>query len=471
MRRIEEIPLVVDHTISCVHFIGIGGAGMSALARVLAQRGITVTGSDMKESRYSRDLQTMGVTVYIGHDSKQVGDADIVVYSTAISQKNPEFVEAVTRGIETWHRAQMLGYLAGDQLTVALAGTHGKTSTSSMVASMMRSMGLDPTFCIGGQLDGIDTNADHGSGRFYVVEADESDGSFLHLSPYIAVVTNIEKEHVDHYTDLDEIKDIFFRFMQSIDDSGTVIVCGDNTDLVEFAQRTGKKVVSYGSHEDCDVRFRIVGREGIGTRFELLIKGEPSREAVIQIPGRHMVSNATAALAVAYCAGLDMDAAAKGLSCFTGVRRRFDLVGETCGVTVVDDYAHHPTEISATLEAASSLDFERVIAVFQPHRYSRTAAFEREFGESFEGAYKAVILDVYSAGETPIPGVSGRTVTDSILDFDPRSQVVYLPHRKDIVRYLKTIVRSGDLVMTMGAGDVTAIGPELIRQLQADTES
>jgi len=453
-----------------VHFIGIGGAGMSALARLLAQRGVSVSGSDMKESRYSRSLRDLGVTVFIGHDAANVGDVNVIVYSTAIAQDNPELVAARERGIELWHRAQMLGYLAGKQKTIAIAGTHGKTSTSSMTTMMLRAMGEDPTFCVGGEIDGIDTNANHGEGEYYVVEADESDGSFLHLRPHIAVVTNIEADHLDHYSGLDEIESVFLTFMQSVDDEGCIIVYGDNPYLVEFAQKTGKRVLTYGVGDACDVRYRILDRVGLQTRFEYLVDGQVRGTAVMNTPGEHMVANATAALTVAYCAGLDMERAGECLSSFSGVRRRFDVVGTVDGITVVDDYAHHPTEVAAILSAASALDFKRVIALFQPHRYSRTQAFEREFGESFVGAYKTVLLDVYSAGEAPIPGISGRTICDAILDHDHRAQVVYLPHRRDVVRYIISQARSGDLIMTIGAGDVTSIGPELVKELEKEAQ-
>jgi UDP-N-acetylmuramate--alanine ligase len=446
---------------------------MSALARVLAQRGVPVSGSDMKESRYSRALRTLGVTIHIGHKTGQIGDADLVVYSTAIPQNNPEMVEARERGIEMWRRAQMLSYLAGSQKTIAIAGTHGKTSTSSMVTTMLRTMGEDPTFCVGGEIDGADTNAEHGSGDYYVVEADESDGSFLYLDPYIAVITNIEADHLDHYKGIDEIEMTFMAFMRSVSDKGCLIVCGDSQRLVELANSTGKRVVTYGTHSSCDIRCSVLGREGMGTRFEVFIEGERvSDEATISAPGEHMMLNACASLATAHCMGLDLSAAIAGLATFSGVRRRFDLVGEVQGVTVVDDYAHHPTEVAATINAAVSLsDFKRVIVLFQPHRYSRTQAFEREFGASFDKAYKVVLLDVYSASETPIPGVDGRTICDAILDHNQRAQVAYLPHRRDVIPYLASCIRAGDLVLTMGAGDVTAVGPELIKELEKRKET
>jgi len=380
VKREESLDTIegAEHPLAHVHFIGIGGAGMSALARVLFKRGVAVSGSDMKESRYSRALRKMGVDVMIGHGADNLGDADVVVYSTAIAQDNPELLAAKQRGIPMWHRAQMLGYLAGDQRTIAIAGTHGKTSTSAMVTAMMRAMGQDPSFCVGGEIDGIDTNADHGSGSYYVVEADESDGSFLHLNPYIAVITNIEADHLDHYSGIEEIIDTFVAFMQRVDEHGFVVVPGDNHALVALAQASGKRVVTYGSEPECDIVYRVTERVGLGSRFEYLIDGKLVGTALMQAPGDHMISNGCAALAVAYCAGLDMREAGEALSTYSGVRRRFDLIGEVAGVTVVDDYAHHPTEVAAMLKAAAELDFKRVIALFQPHRYSRTNALEHE---------------------------------------------------------------------------------------------
>lgn len=447
------------------HFIGAGGAGMSGIALVLAARGFSVTGSDLKESRYSRALERAGVSVAIGHDAANVGTPEVVVISSAIRESNPELIEANRRGIPVWPRARMLAHLAGDRTTVAIAGTHGKTTTSSMLATMLARMSLDPTFLIGGEVDAFGTNAAMGSGSHYIVEADESDGSFLFLDPSIAVVTNIEADHLDHYGTLEAVEATFIEFMSRVQEGGALIVCGDQTRLVELARSTGKRVVTYGFDETCDVRCSVLGGEGAGLNFEVTTKDGHAARSRSAVPGRHMVSNACAAMATAWVLGLDLPAAGEALATFTGVRRRFDLVGEVGGVTVVDDYAHHPTEIHATLSAASELDFERVLVLFQPHRYSRTEALAAEFGHAFGAADAVVLMDVYSAGEVPIPGVSGKTVLDSMLLDDPRKRVAYLPHRSDIVPYLMRSLRAGDLVFTMGAGDVTGVGPEVVRAL------
>lgn len=448
------------------HFIGVGGAGMSGLALVLHQRGVAVSGSDMKESRYSRALVRAGVDVSVGHDAGNLGDPQIVVVSTAIPERNPELAEARRRGIEVWPRARMLAHLAGDLRTLAIAGTHGKTSTSSMVATMLSNMGLDPSFLIGGEVDGIDANAAHGTGDHYVVEADESDGSFVFLDPFIAVVTNIEADHLDHYASLDEIERTFVEFMGRTARDGALVVGGDQPHLVELASSVGRRVVTYGFAPECDVRCEMGERSGLGCVFTTTFPDGRVVSCSSRVPGKHMVANAAASLAVAYALGLDVEAAAEALSGFTGVRRRFDLVGEVDGVTVVDDYAHHPTEVRVTLEGAAGLGYGRVWALFQPHRYSRTEAFADDFGVAFDHADHIVLMDVYSAGEPPIPGVSGKSIVDAVLRSRPRSGVAYLPHRTDVVPYLASRVRPGDLVMTMGAGDVTSIGPELASALR-----
>lgn len=447
------------------HFIGAGGAGMSGIALVLAQRGYRVSGSDLKESRYSHALEAAGVRVHIGHSAENLGDPEVVVVSSAIPPTNPELVEARRRGIPVWPRAQMLAHLAEDRSTIAVAGTHGKTTTSSMTATMLARMGLEPTFLIGGEVNGFDTNAANGSGQHYVVEADESDGSFVFLRPSVAVVTNIEADHLDHYGTLAAVEATFVDFMRRVTDDGAVIVCGDQPSAVSLAQSAGRRVVTYGFAEQNDIRCRVLQRRGEGLVFEVLFPDSVRVNSYVCIPGTHMVSNATAALAVAWVLGLDVSNAAESLAGFSGVRRRFDLIGEARGVTIVDDYAHHPTEVAATLAAARDLGFGRVFVLFQPHRYTRTEALAGEFGDALAHAERVALMDVYSAGETPIPGISGKTVLEAVLTRHPRTQAAYLPHRSEVVSYLASQVRRGDIVLTMGAGDVTTIGPELLRAL------
>ncbi len=446
------------------HFIGIGGAGMSGIALVLQARGVRVTGSDVRESRYTRALAQKGVEVTIGHRAANLGDPEVVVVSSAIPDSNPELAEARKRSLPIWQRAQMLAHLAEDRTTVAIAGTHGKTTTSSMVATMLWGLGLDPTFLIGGQVCAFGTNALAGAGDHYVVEADESDGSFMHLDPAVLVVTNIEADHLDHYGTLEKVEETFVAFMRKVGPTGTLVLCADDPRLLELSTGLEGRIITYGRDSSADVRITAARRTGEGHTADIAIAGG-SVVLRVPVPGLHNVSNAAAALAVACALGLDPAEAAAALSEFGGVKRRFEHVGAADGVTVVDDYAHHPTEVAATLRAARQLGYVRVWAVFQPHRFSRTAALSEEFGTAFEDADRVVLLDVYGAGETPIPGVSGRTVLDSVLRHEPRSAVTWLPHRGDVTTYLAANVRSGDLVMTIGAGDVTALGPEIVRAL------
>jgi UDP-N-acetylmuramate--alanine ligase len=438
---------------------------MSGIALVLKASGRDVTGSDLKRSGYTRLLEDAGVPVSIGHRAENLGDPEVVVVSSAIPETNPELAEARERGIPVWPRARMLAELAGSRLTVAIAGTHGKTTTSSMATAALAGAGADPTFLIGGELNDVGANAGCGSGPHYVVEADESDGSFLYLEPHVALVTNVEADHLDHYGTLEAIEETFVRFMSKVPDNGALVVCADDARLVELARTCERGMVTYGCAEDADVRCVDATPEGLSYRFAVELEGRRI-EAGVALPGMHNVVNATGALAAVHALGLDPADAVGALRVFAGVRRRFDLVGEVDGVTIVDDYAHHPTELKATLAAARQGGFRRVWAVFQPHRYSRTAALGEEFAEAFELADRVVMMDVYSAGETPIPGVSGKTLIESVLVSQPRTRMTYFPHRTDLEPYLTERVKPGDLVMTLGAGDVTTVGAEIVRGLE-----
>jgi UDP-N-acetylmuramate--alanine ligase len=439
---------------------------MSGLARVLHDRGIVVTGSDLKASRYATALQEAGILVHVGHAAENLGDPEVVVVSSAIPETNPELVAARERGIPVWPRAKMLAHIVGNDIGIAVAGTHGKTTTSSMMTSVLDGIGLDPTFLIGGELNDMGANARCGAGGYCVVEADESDGSFLYLTPTVAIVTNVEADHLDHYGSFEAVVETFGRFIESVPPEGVVAVCADDAALVDLAkERSRARVVTYGAAGDADVRCDALERTGMGHRFSVVFPDGVADSVSVAVPGVHNVVNATGVLAAVWGLGLDAGAAAKALSAFRGVRRRFDRVGEVAGITVVDDYAHHPTEIKATLAAARDAGFQRVWVVFQPHRYSRTAALGREFGAAFGDADRVVLMDVYSAGEPPIPGVSGKTVVTEALRSAPRTHLAYFPHRDDIEGYLADRVREGDLVMTMGAGDVTTLGPGIVRAI------
>ena len=452
-----------------IHFIGIGGVGMSGIALVAHQRGMKVSGSDLKASRATRALTAAGIDVKIGHAVENVpADCDLVVISTAIPEVNPELAHARQHGLRVWHRSQMLAALGAGRKTLACAGTHGKTTTSSMLATTIERMGLDPSFLIGGTVDGYGTNARNGAGEHYIVEADESDGSFVHLSPHVALVTNIEPDHLDHYGSLEAIYDAFGDFLGLLPEEGAAVVCADNPRLEQLARATGKRTVVYGpaSCPRAQVAYEVEGRVGIGSRFAVAFPdGQRVQVELAHSPGLHNVANATGVLGVVWACGLDVQAAAAALSTFTGVRRRFDLVGEQAGVTVVDDYAHHPTEVKATIAAAAQLGYEHVHVLFQPHRYTRTESLAAAFGSAFDGADAVTLMDVYAAGETPIPGISGKTLVSSILAHDARAQVAWMPHRAETVGYLTGKLSAGDLLITMGAGDVTGMGPLVLAAL------
>ena len=455
--------------IRSAHFIGIGGAGMSGIALVLHERGCKVTGSDLKSSNYVRKLEDAGIEVHIGHEAPTIDAVapEVVVISTAIPETNPELIRARELGIPIWPRAKMLSYLSLDTVTVAVAGTHGKTTTSSMVASMLDTMGLDPTFLIGGIVEGYGTNGRNGSGGLFVCEADESDGSFLFLDPDVVVVTNIEEDHLDHYADLAAIRTAFREFAGAHQGDGVVIVCGDDPQLSELAHATGRKVLTYGFSGDCDIVCSNIVHEGVHTRFEVRVADDaPASVRLDSNPGEHNVLNATAVMAVLSFLGYGVAEAAEAVSGFTGVRRRFDFVGNVAGIDVVDDYGHHPTEVAATIKAACELGYRHVHVLFQPHRYSRTQALADEWGPAFDRADSVTFMDVYSAGEAPIPGVSGKTLVDSVLAHDPCMQVAWMPHRGDVAPYLAQHLVPGDLLLTMGAGDITAMGPVVLDMLQ-----
>lgn len=453
-----------------VHFVGIGGAGMSGIALVLHERGCQVSGSDLKRSHYVRELESAGIKVYVGHNASTIDtvDPEIIVVSSAIPDSNPEVVRAKERGVRIWPRAKMLSALCEGATTVAVAGTHGKTTTSSMVATMLDHLGLDPAFLIGGIVEEYGTNGRDGRGGYFVCEADESDGSFLFLRPDVAIVTNIEADHLDHYGSLANVEKAFVTFMGLVGSAGTIIVNGDNQHYVDLATSTGRKVVTYGMQPGND--FTCIPNPS-DNQFEsrCTVIGPQNEEAQVSLsasPGIHNLVNATAALAVAHVLGANQSDAAQALSSFGGAHRRFTRVGEASGITVVDDYGHHPTEIKATLKAATALGYKRVIVVFQPHRYSRTAALLDSFATAFDDADAVIVMDVFSAGELPIPGVGGKTVASALRDKSSVNSVDYVPTHREVIQHLMNICHQGDLVITQGAGDVTTIGPAFLEALR-----
>lgn len=447
-----------------VHFVGIGGAGMSAIAKILLERGIGVSGSDLKWSRAAAMLEALGAEVHVGHDAALVQGADVVVVSTAVPPSNPEYAAANDQSIPVIARGEALAAILEGTRSVVVAGTHGKTTTTSMVATILRHADLDPTYLIGAGLNDAGTNARSGSSDISVAESDESDASFLLLAPYIGVVTNVELDHVDRWGGLEELYDAFAAFMRSTAADGALVVPAGEQRLQRLATEAARRTITFGSAAEGDVTASDVEPEGLGSRFTLRAPGAQA-ETRLRVPGEHNVSNAVAAAAAAHALGVDLDAIAGGLAAYRGVERRFQIKGEADGVTVIDDYAHHPTEVRATLGAARPGPYRRLVALFQPHRYSRTAALAAEFGAAFEAADQVVLMDVYGAGEDPIPGVSGKLIADAVCRAFPGRRVAYFPHRDEVLAYLGGAARAGDAVLTMGAGDVTTIGDDLLARL------
>jgi UDP-N-acetylmuramate--alanine ligase len=442
-----------------IHVVGAGGAGMSAIATVLVAMGHTVTGSDLKESPGLSRLRALGVQVSVGHRGENVGQADVVTVSTAVPPINPEVVWAVEHGIPVLRRAEVLGAIAATRRTVAVAGTHGKTTTSSMLALALAEAGLRPSFVIGGEVNEIGSGAVWADGEWFVVEADESDGTFLELAPEVAVVTNVEPDHLEHYGGFDGLRASFERFLAET--PGPTVVCADDPLAARLGRRYG--ALTYGTAHDAD--YRMVGVAGgrSSVRFSVEHSGSALGEVVLPVPGLHNGRNACGALATALVMGASFEAASRALARYGGVARRFQFRGERNGVWFVDDYAHLPTEVKAALDAAGDGGWRRVVCVFQPHRFSRTAALWPDFADAFEGADVVVLTDVYAAGEAPRPGVSGKLLVNAVLDAHPTARVAYLPSRKDWGPYLERVLRPGDLCLTLGAGDLTLLPDELLR--------
>ncbi len=436
-----------------VHIVGVAGAGMSAIALVLARMGHVVSGSDIKSAAVLERLAAAGVDVHVGNRAEHVpADADAVVYSTAIPLRNVELVTANARGIPVLHRAAALAALAATRKTIAVAGSHGKTTSASMLALILRRAGWSPSFVIGGEVNEVGSNAAFGEGEWLVVEADESDGTFLHLSPEAALVTNVEPDHLDYYGDFDSLVRAFEQFVTSV--SGPVVVCVDDAVAAVLAGH-GSTMRTYGFAPGADYRIVDEVVDAQGCRFTLASGG--SRTEITVPAGVKASTNAAGAIAIALELGVEIDAAVKALAGFGGVARRFQYRGERDGVTFIDDYAHLPTEVDAAIAAARQGPWRRVVVVFQPHRYTRTASIGPQFADSFSAADTLVLTDVYPAGETPIPGVSGRSILRAVLDRHPSLAVAYLPRTADLAGVPARYARPGDLVLTLGAGDLTTV--------------
>jgi UDP-N-acetylmuramate--alanine ligase len=441
-----------------VHVVGAGGAGMSAIAGVLAAMGHRVSGSDLKASAGLERLRAAGVDVHVGHAAEHLGDVDVVAISTAVPPTNPEVEAARARGIPVLRRAEILAAIAATRRPVAVAGTHGKTTTSSMLALVLVEAGLRPSFIIGGEVNEIGTGAVWDDGEWFVVEADESDGTFLELGAEVAVVTNVEPDHLEHYGGVAQLYAAFDRFLAEA--GGTRVVCADDAEAARLAERHG--AVTYGTAAGARYRMVDVAGERIGTTFTVVRGDDTLGEVSVPVPGLHNARNALGALATAVELGVPFDTAARALRRFGGVARRFQFRGEHAGITFVDDYAHLPTEVAAALEAARQGGWRRVVCVFQPHRFSRTAALWQDFRDGFEGADLLVVTDVYPAGEAPRPGVTGKLIVNAVLDAHPWKRVAYLPRRRELVPYLARELRAGDVCLTLGAGDLTSLADEVL---------
>jgi UDP-N-acetylmuramate--alanine ligase len=445
-----------------MHMIGIGGAGMSGIAEVLKSRGDVVTGSDLKESPYTKRLQEAGVTVYIGHAAEQVGDAERVVISTAIPKTNPELLEARRRSIPVIPRAAALASILEGSRGIAVAGTHGKTTTTSMTAHALRALGENPTAIVGGELNDIGSNVAFGRADLVVAEADESDRSLLQLRPQAAVVTNVEFDHPDFYASLDDVLDTFSAFVSALPPDGHLVICADDPSCSRLLADAPCPTTTYGLSAG-DLRAEVLAPNS----YILSEYGTRRGTVELGVFGRHNVLNSLAATGIARWLGHDPYEAARTLKDFGGVRRRFQLKGERAQVKVVDDYAHHPTELSATLEAAraTTSSVGRVIAAFQPHRYSRTRKLYREFGDAFAAADAVVITEVYGAGEMPQPGVNGKLIVDAICETRGHPEVYYIPQQDAIPKVLREISERGDVVLTLGAGDISRAAEGLLELL------
>ncbi|MBI5409024.1 MAG: UDP-N-acetylmuramate--L-alanine ligase [Nitrospirae bacterium] len=469
-----------------IHFVGIGGVGMSGIAEVLHNLGYDVSGSDLKESETTNRLREIGIDITIGHKAENIKDADVVVISSAVSSYNPEVEAAKRLSIPVIPRAEMLAELARLKYAVLIAGAHGKTTTTSLIASVLAEGKFDPTVVIGGKLKGLGSSARLGQGEFLVAEADESDGSFLKLSPTIAIVTNIDREHMDYFKTLEEIKNAFLSFVNKIPFYGLAILYGDNEHIREILPKVQRRFITYGMSENHDLTAKNIKTDGFKTSFETVLNGNTLGTFVVPLPGVHNVCNCLAAIAAARELEMEADDIRKALKNFSGVQRRFELKGEAAGIKVIDDYGHHPAEIMATLKAAkdaviqstehgtrnidnrstfnvqrSTKSFGRLVVLFQPHRFTRTRDLFNDFVHAFTDADKVVLMDIYPAGEKPIEGINSGVLFNEL-----RKTVKDLEHIKDragILDYLNSELREGDVLLTLGAGDVWKIGEEFLK--------
>jgi len=449
-----------------IHLVGIGGSGMSGIAEVLLNLGYKVTGSDIHQSDVTKRLEKLGGKIYQGHNATNITNVDVVVYSSAVNMDNPELSWAKAKRIPVITRAEMLGELMRLKYGIAIAGAHGKTTVTSMISSVLTKAGLDPTVVVGGRFNDIGSNARLGNSEFMVAETDESDGTFLKLSPIIAVVTNIDQEHLDFYQDLDEIKNAFLIFMNKVPFYGKAIFCLDCKNIRDIIERIERKFTSYGLSKEAEVRATDVALYDFYSEYNLVVKEKKLDRLRVNIPGVHYLTNSLAAVAVGLELEIDLSVIKDALANYSGVHRRFEIKAEVNGILIIDDYAHHPTEIKATLATLKLKKPKRIIAIFQPHRYTRTKALAQEFGKAFSEVDLIIVTSIYPAGEKPIPGVDASLIVDSLIK-EGHSKVVFIHSFSEIVDFLKTLVAPEDAVITLGAGDVWKVGEELSKLLQS----
>jgi UDP-N-acetylmuramate--alanine ligase len=449
-----------------VHFTGIGGIGMSGLAELLLARGFTVTGSDVQASAATARLASLGAAVSIGHRAENVAGANMVVVTSAVGEGNPEVDEARRRGLPVLRRGELLAETMRAHYGIAIGGSHGKTTTTAMTAAILVEAGLDPTAVVGGRISAWDgSNIRAGGGRYFVAESDESDGSFLWLRPMLSVITNIDREHLDHYGGFDNLRRAFVEFANQVPSGGAAIVCRDDANVRELLPRMNSALITYGSGDECDMVVSAVESGRAGTRFSLAWKGRGLGEFELPLLGRHNALNAAAAVSVAEHLGVSTGDTRRALAGFGGVGRRLQVIGCEKGVTVADDYGHHPTEIRATLAAARQGGYRRVHVLFQPHRYSRTRDLMDQFAGCFEDADTLIVLDIYAASEQPVEGISGAGLADRIRAAGHAS-VAHASGFDEAIRRISSVAAEGDLVLTLGAGNVSQAGPELLEHLR-----
>jgi UDP-N-acetylmuramate--alanine ligase len=453
--------------LSRLHFVGAGGVGMSGIAELLLlATPLEISGCDLAHSETVARLEKLGARIALGHDASHVDGADLLVISSAVAESNPEVAAARARGIPVIRRAEMLGEIMRLKQGIGVAGTHGKTTTTSLTGMVLTEAGFDPTIVVGGQVHILGTNARLGKGDYLVAEADEYDRSFLELTPVVAVITNVEADHLDTYRDVEDIRDAFAAFANRVPFYGAVVLCADDPGARSLIPRIKRRLVTYGESLEASLSARSIRLEATGTTFEVW-NGEQGRlgSVRLRLPGRHNVLNALAAIAVGRELLVPFDAIVRALESFTGVVRRFERKGERGGVLVVDDYAHHPTEVAATLAAARQVyPDRRLVALFQPHLFTRTRDFAAEFGRALSAADAAVVMDVYPSREKPLPGVTGELVAAAVGRNGSRPPAIYVPEKRDVVDFLEKNLRPGDLLLTLGAGDVVKFGEEYLRR-------